>query len=145
MRGDFLRPLSHLSGPNPLLALRLLRELDLYSLVFHIESLQSACTLRLASTQTPTSTPEPQAASSLAIAASQILDDLSPHPTTPTDTFSQMSLPEQITSPLTKPETRRLLHFTSALLPLSDVEVEEKKGKWSWSGEKILMAGLKVR
>lgn len=56
-----------------------------------------------------------------------------------------MDLPEEITSALVKTETRRILHFASALLPLADVEVEEKKGKWSWIGEKILMAGLKVR
>ncbi|UZJ55281.1 hypothetical protein CBS101457_004601 [Exobasidium rhododendri] len=53
-------------------------------------------------------------------------------------------LHDNLLRPLLDTEQRRLLFYQAALLPLRGVEWQEKKGKWVWSGECVLFAGLKL-
>ncbi|CAO1624673.1 unnamed protein product [Parajaminaea phylloscopi] len=157
-----------LGGPFPLLAHLHLRTLGIYDLVFHPDALsQDGGQITLRQREWPQ---EPDAIvgnsqdiSRVALDASLWLDVLSSVPISqrppvsqslhntgfswpaPTDAVALRSqLPSAIRDVLEDREQRRRMEFACSFLALGDQEIEEKKGRWVWVGEKVMMQGLKL-
>lgn len=157
-----------MAGPFPLLAHLHLHNLGLYCLVFHPNSLtQEGLTLATRARDwpvEPASTADVRDMSKVAIAASLWLDTLSQRPVSHQPAVTQAlgqagfgapepargatlrsRTPRHILEVLDNGEQRRRLEFSCAFLAIGAQDVEEKKGKWLWVGDKVMMQGLKVR
>lgn len=143
-----------MAGPGPLRAHHLLKEFDLYSLVFHPDFVDSSDRIyRSARDQEPiVQLMSASEAGRSAVDTSMLLDALSSRPAEITQDLAQklqpctLQIPPRMLATLNEGgETRRILQFMAALLPFKDVELGMKKGKWIWVGEDVLMQGLKVR
>lgn len=156
-----------MGGPFPLLAHLHLRDLGLYDLVFHPDSLASeGSAVPLRTRPWPSKgqlLPTSDACSQVAIQASLFLDGLSSQPVAQQSTIADLlqeskihgakvqpspaalaKVPSPIIELVRQREQRRRLEFCSAFLALGDQEMEEKKGKWVWAGDRVMMQGLKV-
>lgn len=117
-----------LRGPRPVRAMELAVEMGLFDVIFHPPP---GSKLRGKSLPDWTS-----------LAAARHLDLLwSEAKALPA---RSSDIPHWLTEPLLNEESRRLLFYCAALLPLQQMEWEEKKGKWCWAGECVVMNGLKV-
>lgn len=149
-----------MAGPFPLLAHQNLALLGLYELVFHPSS-ASIANFPVSHPSGAHELPDPDASSRLTLLASQLVDALSQRPlstmegaSVPQDTQAidqvlppsiRAAVPTQLRHVVADREQRRRLELASAFLAFEGWEIEEKKGKWAWCGDRVMMQGLKVR
>lgn len=149
-----------MAGPFPLLAHQNLALLGLYELVFHPSS-ASIANLPVRHPSGAHELPDAGTSSRLTLLASQLVDALSQRPlstmegaSVPQDTQAidqvlppsiRVEVPTQLRRVVADREQRRRLELASAFLAFEGWEIEEKKGKWAWCGDRVMMQGLKVR